>query len=289
MLRLTFSIMARKTIAAEELARIKELVEICNEHDGIDLKVNPGMLEKRSGEYEEDFVCYANDKLVGFLGLYVFHNGEAEVSGMVHPDYRRQGIFTALRAKSTEACRQRQIPAQLFIVQRDSEAGKLFMERIGGTYQFSEYWMELGEQQSVSLTGNVQLRPETASDFETIVWLSVHGFQMEEDRAREMCENMAGDPKSHTYMMIVDEQAIGKISVSKNDGKGFIYGFCVHPDFQGKGYGRQALAQAIQLLKEQNYKHVSLEVACENSKALGLYESCGFSVKSANDYYKLPV
>ncbi|MFG0213663.1 GNAT family N-acetyltransferase [Brevibacillus porteri] len=284
---MTYTITARKTLTSEELAHIKELVAICNEQDGIDLKVNPSMLEKRSGEHEEDFLCYVNEKLVGFLGLYVFHSGEAEVSGMVHPAYRRNGIFTALQAKATDECRRRGIPSHLYIVQRDSQSGKSYMERIDGDYQFSEYRMELREKQPGNLLGNVHLRPETANDLETLIWLNVHGFQLEEERAREMSENMAGDPKSRTYLMVVDEQAIGKISVRKNEGKAFIYGFCVHPDHQGKGYGRQALAQTIQLMEEEGYPHVSLEVACENSKALGLYESCGFSVKSANDYYKL--
>lgn len=33
----------------------------------------------------------------------------------------------------------------------------------------------------------------------------------------------------------------------------------------------------------------ALEVACENNRALIVYESCGFAVKSANDYYQLPI
>lgn len=284
---MTYTITARKTLTTEELAQIKELVAICNEQDGLDLKVNPGMLEKRSGEHEEDFVCYADGKLIGFLGLYVFHGGEAEVSGMVHPAYRRKGIFTALQAQAADACRRRGIPSQLFIIQRDSQSGKSYMERIGGEYQFSEYWMDLGEKQRATVSGNVLLLPEIASDYETLIWLNVHGFQMEEERAREMAENMAGDPKSTTHLMIVDDKAIGKISVNKDESKAFIYGFCVHPDHQGKGYGRQALAQTIEMLVEEGCPQVSLEVACENSSALGLYESCGFFVKSANDYYKL--
>ncbi|CAM3447381.1 hypothetical protein [Brevibacillus invocatus] len=35
---------AKATLEADELAAIQKLVQLCNEHDGIDLKVNPDTL-----------------------------------------------------------------------------------------------------------------------------------------------------------------------------------------------------------------------------------------------------
>ncbi|MNW11442.1 ribosomal-protein-alanine N-acetyltransferase [compost metagenome] len=69
---------------------------------------------------------------------------------------------------------------------------------------------------------------------------------------------------------------------------GFIYGFCVLPEYRGKGYGRQILSQTITALKEKDQAvEIKLEVSVENEKALGLYESCGFATRNANDYYVL--
>ncbi|MNY72621.1 ribosomal-protein-alanine N-acetyltransferase [compost metagenome] len=60
------------------------------------------------------------------------------------------------------------------------------------------------------------------------------------------------------------------------------------PEIRGKGYGRQILSQTITALKQQDHaEHIKLEVSVENEKALGLYESCGFATKNANDYYVL--
>lgn len=134
---------AKATLEADELAAIQKLVQLCNEHDGIDLKVNPDMLQSRPGKHTEDFLCYQDELLVGFLGLYSFHGGEAEVSGMVHPDYRRAGIFRTLQEMSADECKKRSIPHQLFIVQRESASGKAFVESLGAEYSFSEYWMDL--------------------------------------------------------------------------------------------------------------------------------------------------
>jgi len=59
------------------------------------------------------------------------------------------------------------------------------------------------------------------------------------------------------------------------------------PEHQGRSYGRQALALAIQTALEHNRTNIELEVACENNHALRLYQSCGFEVIRANDYYVL--
>lgn len=282
-----FDVVGKSRMSADELAAVKELLDVCNEHDGIDLKVNPDMLGNRSGEHTEDFLCYEDGKLVGFLGLYVFHGEEAEVSGMVHPQYRRRGIFRALQTRAAEECRRRNILNQLFIVQRESLTGKACMEQFGASYKFSEYWMDLeGGANQIPMT-SIQMREAGAEDLETLIWLNVHGFQMGEDQAREMSERIESEPNRTTYMIAADGQDVGKISVLITEGKGFIFGFCVHPDHQGKGYGRQALAHTIDLIREKGFEQMSLEVACENTGALGLYESCGFVVKSANDYYTL--
>lgn len=282
-----YEIVAIKSLTAAQLEEVNQLAVICNGHDGIALKINPNMLEQRSGEHTEDFLCYADNKLVGYLGLYVFHAKEAEVSGMVHPDHRRKGIFTGLQHRAKAECRKRGIPALLFIVQQKSQAGAAYQKRIGAPYEYSEYWMDLGKSGREALSHAVRLRPATAADEETLIQLDVRGFQMEEAQVREMNEKMANDPRTSTYLVLAEERAVGKISVSKNGMQAFIYGFCVHPDEQGKGYGRQALAQTIALLEAEGFAEISLEVACENSRALGLCESCGFVVQSANDYYRL--
>lgn len=274
----------------DELAAIQQLVQLCNEHDGIDLKVNPEMLKSRPGTHTEDFLCYQDNQLVGFLGLYSFHGGEAEASGMVHPAYRRAGIFRTLQEMSVKECQKRGIPQQLFFVQHNSTSGKAFVESLGAVYSFSEYWMDLQpDKRTVPTLQSAQLRKAGKEEMETLIWLNVHGFQMEEERARKMTERVEMDSNATTYLMIVHDQPIGKISINKTNQEGFIFGFCVHPDHQGKGYGRAALGQCIEILLNEGMSTVSLEVACENQGALSLYESCGFFVKSANDYYKLPI
>ena len=50
----------------------------------------------------------------------------------------------------------------------------------------------------------------------------------------------------------------------------------VHEDFRGQGYGREALAKGLEILKQQGSKTFKLTVEAENENALSLYRSFGF-------------
>jgi ribosomal protein S18 acetylase RimI-like enzyme len=279
-------IFSQTSLTEEEIREIQRLVETCNRHDGILLRQNWDMLSKRTGTHPEDFLYFDNGRLVGYLALYSFHGGEAEFSGMVHPDYRRRGIFRQLVQLAEAECKRRAIPQALFIVDSRSPSGKGFVETAGAAYSFSEYWMELGAAKEQPQITGLRLRPAVQEDRDMLIQLNIRGFHMQEEHARQMTDELAAASNRPTYLALMEDVVVGKVSVLHQGGDAIIYGFTVDPVYQGKGYGRRILAQLIGILRQQGSSTISLEVACENSRALGLYESCGFSVISSNDYYK---
>jgi len=56
----------------------------------------------------------------------------------------------------------------------------------------------------------------------------------------------------------------------------------------GRGIGRDVLRRVCQLLRGEGARHVGLEVAVDNERALGLYTSVGFTPVTTEDYYALP-
>lgn len=59
----------------------------------------------------------------------------------------------------------------------------------------------------------------------------------------------------------------------------------VGKNFQGKGLGRQLLSQSIALARSLDYKQIELSVAPDNTGAVSLYQSFGFSTtKMVHDY-----
>ncbi|OCT16175.1 hypothetical protein A8709_01660 [Paenibacillus pectinilyticus] len=286
-------IYAKAGLTPQELEEVRALWEVCNEHEAIEIKLNWSTLSSRPAGITNDFVYYEKDKIIGFLAIYSFLSTEVEISGMVHPEARRRGVFGRLVQRAIETCREREVPKIIFINEHASESGKAFLMGLGASYSFSEYVMVLQEQviPPVSTQTELRIRLADSTDTELLVELNMSGFDMTEDDTREYVNQTIIGDKERTWIAEIGEnrEPIGKIGAMVERGvSGFIYGFCVVPSVRGKGYGRQILSQTITALKEQEQaEHIKLEVSVENEKALGLYESCGFATKNANDYYVL--
>ncbi|UKS25707.1 GNAT family N-acetyltransferase [Paenibacillus sp. HWE-109] len=286
-------ILARDGLSPQELKEVRKLWEVCNRQEDIEIKLNWSTLSDRPPGVTNDFLFYQNDRIVGFLAIYSFLSTEVEISGMVHPDARRQGIFRQLVQNAMAICRQRQIPKLIFINERGAESGKAFLTNLGATYSFSEYVMEFKGTAPVLLPAageQISIRLASEADTELLVKLNMAGFQMPEQDTREYVSQTINGEKERTWIAEVGEskEPVGKIgAMVEAEGMGFIYGFCMLPEHRSKGYGRLVLSQTIAELQEREQAtYIKLEVAVENEKALGLYESCGFRTKNANDYYE---
>ncbi|CAG7653116.1 GNAT family N-acetyltransferase [Paenibacillus allorhizosphaerae] len=278
-------------LSESQLERVRALEQCCNTHDGITLKLNWEMVERRSGEEINDWLYTVDGQIVGFLGMYVLKPSEAELSGMVHPDFRRKGIFRKLLQAATDECKRRGIPNRILIVQRGSESGHALAEHLGAAYQFSEYWMELSDEHSheEGIAGpsasQISLRPAVESDLNLLVRLDVSGFGVSENDAKTFNRRIAASEGELRLIAELEGVPIGKLNILLHGG-GFIFGFCVLPEYRGKGHGRAILAEAIRLVRSRRLSgKLALEVAATNSHALGLYKSVGFVECNINDYY----
>ena len=211
-------ILPRAGLSPQELEEVRKLWEVCNSHDHIEIKLNWGTLSDRPSGVTNDFLFYQNDRIVGFLAIYCFMSTEVEISGMVHPEARRQGIFGQLVQNAIAECRRREVPKLIFINERGSESGKAFLTNLGAAYSFSEYVMELQEQeaetpQALDLNDNIAIRLADVQDTELLVKLNMSGFNMSESDTREyVTQTITGD-KERTWIAELGEQKepIGKI------------------------------------------------------------------------------
>lgn len=268
-------------LTTQELQDIEQLQKECELHDHVQLKLNWEMLRERNTE-NLDFFHYEENELVAFLGLYPF-GSTVEVCGMVKPNERRKGNFERLFHLAMEQVGSNGYKKILLNAPAGSEAAKLFLNKQGAEYAFSEHQMEW-RHTPLEETDDILLRQATEEDFEMSVRLSVTAFGLDEDDARSMESHRFAD---HTDMLMIDvnEETVGKLRVSREEGQAWIYGFSILPEYQGRGIGRKALRQVVKEQSSAGYT-VHLEVETKNDHALRLYESVGFQSVHVQDYYK---
>ncbi|WP_042352579.1 GNAT family N-acetyltransferase [Bacillus massiliigorillae] len=258
-----------------QLLELIQLQDICESYDNLNLKLNWDLLKTREEDEQFDFLHYEDDVLVGFLGVYKI-GLEYEMCGMVHPQYRRKGIFTALWKQALATIDESEpillnAPAQ-------SKTAKDWLNTIPCSYAFSEHQMHW-EKQLLLDNSLVQLRAGNVTDMKAMMELNVIGFGYEFDDEEEY----RGEVEDGTvYIIEVEGKTVGKIHIRCEQDQSWIYGFVIYPQYQGNGYGRSALTQLVQL--EEN-NDVYIEVATENENALSLYEKCGFVSYQTQDYY----
>lgn len=289
----TITMTMKLKLNVEDYKAIKSLEAICYERQKTNLKLELDFKMHLKNKIISEFLYYDNEILVGYLGLCNFHGTSVEVSGMVHPEFRRKGIFKRLYLLAEEEW-QKICPSEvLLLCDHTSLSGLAFINNIGAEYGSSEYKMCLKEKALMeSTTNKIVLRMAKKEDANELyrqdsIYFGLLEKEVDEKKLQKDIDEISLqiDDSAINYLAELSGKIIGKIRISITDNEGFIYGFGVLPEYRGKGYGREILSSSLDILKKRQVDNVFLEVATENKKALGLYESCGFEEISVMDYY----
>lgn len=283
-------IVLKKDIEDEDYEKINGLQKLCIDHDNVNLKLELdfklSIRKEQNSTLKEinEFLYYTDNKLIGYLGIANFDGRTAEINGMVHPEWRRKGIFNKLYELAKDECRKRGFDKILLLCDDKSEPAKEFIKSTGANYAFSEYKMKHTGINAGMESGELILRKAKNSDGEEIGRIDSISF---------------GEPNIHianpeeeekhnriTYMIELEGKTIGKIRINSYEDLSYIYGFGILPEHRGKGYGREALSIALAIIKKNNINNVYLDVVAGNSRALNLYKSCGFVQESVMNYYE---
>lgn len=101
------------------------------------------------------------------------------------------------------------------------------------------------------------------------------------DRARaELARLLPNDEKTennYLYSILNDNQVIGMIWLARTvSEEGFIYEISIDDQFQGRGFGKEAIKQLEEIAKVLGMKKIGLHVFGHNQRAIGLYEKLGY-------------
>lgn len=130
----------------------------------------------------------------------------------------------------------------------------------------------------------ITFQPVTANDIDTYLELErrVEGrTYTAAQNHEEATEELSQGPM---YFIRLGDKIIGTVSYSrKEDGSVYLNGLAIDPDFQGQGVGRAVMEQFLDQVKDA--PRVWLVVHPDNTRAIELYQSFGFSITDRKEDY----
>lgn len=289
---------------AEDAKAIAGLEAVCVEADGtafkleLDYKLGAAAQGRPHGEdwNIDEFMAYDGDRLVGYLGVNCFGGAgmPPEAMGMVHPDYRRLGIFRALHNLALSEWRRRGVNAVLLLSDGQCASGQAFVKTTGAAYHHAEYEMYLRNEAAFAAwpEGGVDFRKATNADAgevarQNAIYFGDEPGSGDETDSEPLLPEVEEQRGMTIYLAEAGGVAVGKVHLQLLNGLGGIFGLVVLPEQRGKGLGRAILLESVRRLWAAGAKEVMLQVATENENALHLYESCGFETTSTMEYFEL--
>ncbi|MGN7414681.1 GNAT family N-acetyltransferase [Paenibacillus sp. SAF-068] len=268
----------------EQIDAIILLEQQCKQLDSAHLKADLDHISKKDGDHA--LLCYRDGDLAGLLSWYASDGVTGNINAIVHPQYRRQGVFTSLLKQAILDMKTQGINQLSYRVPQGLSPGVHTAQSLGAIYDRAEYSMQLvNEVLSVVEPHEVTLSVAEAEDMEFMVTCSSQAFEDSEDWTREYFMQ-TNEPSRVTYIVWQNQLPVGLVRVNSiNARTAFIHNFCILPAYQGQKLGRTALSILVNLLRKQSYTDIRLSVVTENKRALNLYRSVGFEVNSEHHYF----
>ncbi|TQR46411.1 GNAT family N-acetyltransferase [Paenibacillus popilliae] len=283
-----YKIVKMTDFSNDQIDQIRMLEHLCKTSDKSSLRVGIESLKEIDGD--EALLCQIDNQLIGFLSWYTSDGIEANINGMVHPDFRRKGIFYGLLKRTASDMQIHDIQTCRFRIPSNSKPGIDCIRHLGACFATSEFSMILNRFQTVvSCRAGLVLRLEEDQDLEFMVKCSSQAFGDSESWTRNYFARTS-EPERITYIALDNMTPVGMIRVNYvNTDTAVIHDFCVLPAFQGRGYGREILSEGVERLLDQRCSQIRLGVVTQNRRALNLYQSIGFEVAVESHYYVISI
>ena len=287
-------VVAKQRLTAQDQTDLQRLAELCNAHEHLLMRIDYNAMALSLLPTNDFFLFYDRGQLIGCLLLDRYHSETKEVSGMVHPAYRRQGIFRRLLAAAREECLSRGIRCFLFDCETTSVGGQAFARAVGAKCEFAEHRMLLQNfQPRFQYDPRLLFRQAMPRDLEKLAIILAADFGGSEELATRHILQVWERPSQRIYIATYGSESlgcaepVGTVRVEEAPTEFGLYSFFVRPEYRGRGHGRQIVEEVIARMRESSQKPVILEVESDNEAALKLYYSCGVMVERTYEYYSL--
>ena len=237
------------------------------------------------------FLYYQEGELLGLLMVYA-DDVDVELSILVHPNHRCQGIARALIKSFKEETASYPIQSVTFQTER------VFLDRHP---DLASHWGLIENEETETWLGRDRTPYVLDSRSDVKVLLAEHSYLEEITQlhhqafsdAEETLEvphryiaEALKDSDSLLYILLKEGQVIGVCTVDLSGNSNYLYGLAVAEAYRGQGYGSYLAKSVVNQLIAQNDKSFQIAVEDSNVGAKRLYEKIGFVKQTQVVYLK---
>ncbi len=236
------------------------------------------------------FLVFSKMELIGYFSVFLPEDSTAELNVLIHPDYRRQGIFTELLQRAKAALSAIGTEEFVFVCEPSSTDATAAMLTMKAEKTSSEYQMLL-ESSSNASSSLGQLLKATPDDLPLLGRMNALFFETSEEMGVLFAEESYYTPDITVYKYVITDGnkrtvPIGTVCFCEEAHSGNIFGLGILPEYRGRGYGKDLL-QAL-LARIPADKKIYLQVSSRNAAAFQLYQKAGFQIIAQQDFWLLP-
>lgn len=277
-------------LSQAQILDLDTLVAICEEFDaGGPAYYRHLLTETREGL---NLLYYEQEQLLGCLTVFYFYTQACEISLLVHPKHRRQGIATQLLRDILPVLHKKRHQKIIFSC---AESQSLWIQTLGLIKEESEYNMlRYAQTPLLPHTNYLGISSANSKDIPTLFAIDKACFTEPKPRSLEQFVQWLHRSDYTIIIAVYQQHIIGKAHLRiATPQQTILSDIAILPAFQKQGFGSELLNKTIR----QIYHHhtgkppkITLSVSTHNtSKALNLYLHHGFEITSQCDYWSLSI
>ncbi|MDY6893269.1 MAG: GNAT family N-acetyltransferase [Chloroflexota bacterium] len=260
----------------------------------------------RPGFHPENnlFVAETEGAIAGSLDIVVeLGIGRVVANCLVHPQHRRRGLATRLLREAEQRASEMEARVVQGSIAEGNVAAKNLLSGLSFNYvhRFLELSLDISEAHWVAATQvsyrcrHLQRGEEPSlAEIQNRCFMDTWGYHPNTVEEITYRVGMSDCCHEGIFMVCESEQPVGYCwtivgageNVAPGARKGRIHMLAVAREYRGKGLGKSVLQAGLSYLASREIGTVELSVDAGNREAMALYESFGFRVQSATDWYE---
>ena len=270
-------------MSLKQIDDLESLMARCRQVDHNTIPIYKHLIDKRH-MLPCNVLYYDKEVLVGYLRTFFFYTHACEVALMVDPVYRRRSIARHLLKEIIPTLQAENIKTLYFSTPKD--LNQTWLQKLGLSFHGSERQMQYNPHKPVTVSFKpVPIRLATSQDIPVLIALDDICFPNKKPDAEEVFRNLLATGNCAIFVLIQDQRIVGKAHVFKESDRARITDIGVFPEYRGQGLARTLIKYCINHALINNKAKIVLDVELTNESASKLYDSLGFEITNAHDYW----